>query len=141
MNTIISMTIRVRAPQKPRYISKNSKIPEELFHKLWFHPLRIEFQCLFSHPFNFKIYGIFEIFLAIITEILTTIFSKWEFVLKGMLSASQRLCVVWWSAHGSAVDDVKNAGSYFEATQSYQIKIHKYYRYCLEYANISKSPG
>ena len=44
----------------------NTKIPEQEFHKLWFYQIRIKFQGLCVHPFNFKILGLSAIFSAII---------------------------------------------------------------------------
>ena len=67
-------------------MTRNAKIPEDVFHKLQIHPTRIEFECLCSHPFNFKIYGMFETFSAITAIPTTDFFSKWEFVLKSVLS-------------------------------------------------------
>ena len=46
-------------------MTSNAKIPEGVFHKQPLHLLRVEFQHLWSHPFNFKKYGIFATFSAI----------------------------------------------------------------------------
>ena len=44
----------------------NTKIPEQEVHKLLFYQIRIKFQGLCVHPFNFKILGLSAIFSAII---------------------------------------------------------------------------
>ena len=56
----------VRGTQYRLDMNVNTKIPEQEFHKLWFYQIRIKFQGLCVHPFNFKILGLSAIFSAII---------------------------------------------------------------------------
>ena len=56
----------VRGTQYTLDMNVNTKIPEQEFHKLWFYQIRIKFQDLCVHPFNFKILGFSAIFPAII---------------------------------------------------------------------------
>ena len=56
----------VRGTQYTLDMNVNTKIPEQEFHKLWFYQIRIKFQDLCVHPFNFKILGFSAIFAAII---------------------------------------------------------------------------
>ena len=85
--------------------------------------LRIKFWRLCSHPFNFKIYGIFETFSAI-TEIRGSINGKFKiFFTKPFTTKSADDCMI------------------VMYHLSYQNKTCKYYRYSLEKAKFSKSSG
>ena len=86
----------VRGSQYKADIAVNAKIPDEVVHKLPFHMLRIKFEWLCSHPFNFENYGIFEMFSAI-TAISGSIIGKFKiFFTKPFIAKTNKVMWVSW---------------------------------------------
>ena len=54
---MVGLTISVRGAFHTYLLTKNTKIPKTVFYKLQFHTSRVQFECLDTLPFNFKILG------------------------------------------------------------------------------------